>query len=249
MNDNGLPFDPLSAAQFGKSPFSKFEITLTKDRKEGENFSEIRGTSFFVLTADYPVYAEIVGGDLFPLVPGQTYRGDFSGLKLVHPAYTGNNDTRLVLIVSHLSSMIDPTQWSSKRGLNLPYTDASANPNIAVNFPAFKNSPDMDIKLMMRVSNAATPENVLITAQYFNSSAIVVIPGFVQNNVTFNGVSNNYLDAGLLEFKLLNGTNYFGVANLKIAAFNGCDRVRISGAFSVAPTAFQELIVRGTFSS
>lgn len=131
MNDNGLPSDPLSAAQFNRPALIRTSIPLNVNRTLGEFFPNVSGNFLRIDACDYLCRISFNNGDFdqaIPVVPGMTIDGDYSGITLWHDdlsATTAIVSPRLSLVIGR-NTRAEVDSYGAFSALPVPYAITSA---------------------------------------------------------------------------------------------------------------------------
>lgn len=203
MNDNGLPNDPLAAAQFNRPALIRTSIPLNANRVNGQFFSDISGDFLRVDSCDYLCRLSFNNGDFeqgVPVVPGLTVYGDFSGMTLWHDDLSaGTTPLRLTITLGRKArSEID--SYGAFSALPSPYLVATALPTTTVALvPVPSGARQCQFAITYLFGNATSPFSGAFDIRAESvSSGSLVIPAITRNGVVYGTtqvrLKNSYLN-------------------------------------------------------
>jgi hypothetical protein len=199
MNDNGLPHDPLSAAQFQMPVLFRQVFSQQTDRTNGEFFAQLSGDFLRVESCDFPARISFNNNDdkqSIPLISGSVFNGNFSGVTIWHDNYAGFTNTRpqIVFNVGRGNDMaVDNLNGSTL--IPLPYLQSGVGATGAtIDIPAPYSHKRMSLALAIKVTNAAAPSAAFLDLAFFDVNGVALRPQSLTRNAKVYNLfpSSNY---------------------------------------------------------
>jgi hypothetical protein len=249
MNDNGLPNDPLSAAQFNVPALTRHSILQNVDRTNGEHFPTISGDFFHVDSIDFPARISFGNTDpeqSIPLIPGLEVRGRFSGITIYHDNWSGSADRPKIQFNLGRGNVLTINESQGKNGIHLPGLITTASTTaLNASIPVPYGYHLLNAELYNRVTNAASPENIRVSAEFLTLTGIVVPPALTRNGLVYNAIQN-YATANIVQW-IQTGANQWSFITkfFDLPIPSGAERLRFIYNLGVAVTSNDAVSLTG----
>lgn len=243
MNDNGLPNDPLSAAQFNVPALTRHSILQNVDRTNGEHFPTIAGDFFHVDSVDFPARISFGNTDpeqSIPLIPGLEVRGRFSGITIYHDNWSGSVDRPKIQFNLGRGNVLTINNSLGRTGIQLPAFAQSTAATFNISVPVPYGYHLMDLNVYHEYNNPTLPDRTRIFVQFLTFAGVVTPPSLTRNTVTYTG-ANDYAALGLTNWQSIGlpaSNNWATLNEFKdIPIPSGAERLRVFASLPAALTA------------
>lgn len=205
MNDNGLPQDPLSAAQFNVPALSRLTIPQNVDRTFGEYFPNVAGDYLRVESCDMAARLSFNNNDFsqsVPLLAGTIIEGNFSGVTIWHENYSNYivQKPKIVLAIGRGSNIQVDSQGGFSPQL-LPWTLQGLNTTVynAKSFVPF-GCKKLSINAYLEYTNATAGSGFLFSGYFLDINGINIsqCSAITKNSITFSNLPFN-INLGFLQ--------------------------------------------------
>jgi hypothetical protein len=250
MNDNGLPNDPLMAAQFGVPTLTRVSVLQNVDRTNGEFFPAIAGDFFHVDSVDFPARISFGNTDpeqSVPLIPGMEVRGRFSGITIYHDNYSSALFRPKIQFNLGRGNVLAINNSLGRNGISLPAINSSTGASVNTSLMVPYGFHLLDAVLYNKVTNAAAPEIMQVFGRFRDLTNNTIVPPTVaRNGVTFNAPTG-FHDTALTEWRQLGPANSWAcvVKFRDLPIPTGAETFQIIYVFNTPPTSNDTVTVAG----
>ena len=249
MNDNGLPNDPLMAAQFGVPAMTRIIISQLADRSFGEFFPALGGDYLRVESVDMPARISFGNTDFnqsIPLLSGMTIDGNFDGFTVYHDALGGFTNARpnIVLNIGRGNKIIVDSQ-SSKTLLPFPLSITLTTTGGTLAVPVPYGYKSVSLAGVIYVTNATAPFAANFLAALADTNNVVILPGtLVRLGRTFTTLSAT--KAWIAPFVALSATTWAASFDVVLPVATGGEYFSIPFSYpAVTSTDFARITALG----
>jgi len=250
MNDNGLPNDPLSTAQFGVPALTRHSILQNVDRTYGEHFPTIAGDFFQVDIVDFPARISFGNTDpeqSVPLIPGMEVRGKFSGITIYHDNYTAALFRPKIQFNLGRGNSLTINNSLGRNGIPLPTINSSTAANVNTSIMVPYGFHLLDAVLYNKVTNATAPEIMQVFGRFRDLANTTISPPIViRNGLSYNSPTT-FHDTAFTEWKQLGPANSWAcIVRFKdLPIPSNAENFQIIYVFNTPPTSNDTVTVSG----